>query len=110
VVTNWLVKPVEVDDVPVVMLGLWSDQPDRYGDFELRRFADEITTYLQQIPDTNQVTVFGGRPRTINVLLNPQSMTAHHIAAIDILQVIKVSNQLLDAGQITMANESIQLA
>ena len=109
VVTHWLVKPIEVDDVPILMLGLWSNRPDRYGDFELRRFADEITTYLQQIPDTNQVTVFGGRPRTINVLLNPQSMAAHHTAAIDILQAIKVSNQLLDAGQITMANESIQL-
>ncbi len=39
VVTNWLVKPVEVDDLPVLMPGLWSDQPDLYGDFELRRFC-----------------------------------------------------------------------
>jgi len=51
VVTNWLVKPIEVDDVPILMLGLWGNRPDRYGDFELRRFADEITTYLQQLPD-----------------------------------------------------------
>lgn len=33
VVANWYVKPAEVDDVPILVFGLWSDAPDRYGDF-----------------------------------------------------------------------------
>ena len=87
-VTNWIIKPVEVDDVPVVILGLWSSHPDLYGDFELRRFADEITTSLQQIDDTNQVSVTGGRARSINVLFNPQSMAARKTTATEIVRAI----------------------
>ncbi len=56
-VSNWIVKPLEIDDVPTVMLSLWSSQPDRYSDFKLRRFADGMTTSLQQIEDTNQVNI-----------------------------------------------------
>ncbi|WP_419589640.1 efflux RND transporter permease subunit [Thiolapillus sp.] len=70
-VKSWVVKPVEVDDVPIVLLALWSSQPDRYSDFELKRFADEITTHLQQIEDTNQIHITGGRSRAVNIALDP---------------------------------------
>ena len=33
VVTEWIVRPVEVDDVPIVLLALWSDDPVRYDDY-----------------------------------------------------------------------------
>ena len=45
----WVVKPVEVDDVPIVNVTLWSDQLDRYGDHELRRMAEEMQHELQAI-------------------------------------------------------------
>lgn len=37
VVSNWMLKPVEVDDAPILLLGLYSSDPQRYSDFELRR-------------------------------------------------------------------------
>ena len=40
--TAWVVKPVEVDDVPIVNVTLWCDRPERYGDYELRRMAEEV--------------------------------------------------------------------
>ncbi|MEE9326535.1 MAG: efflux RND transporter permease subunit, partial [Cocleimonas sp.] len=106
-VSDWIIKPLEVDDVPVVVLGLWSSQPERYGDFELRRFADEITTSLQQIEDTNQVNVVGGRARNINVLFNPQSMAARKTTAGDIVQAISASNQLHASGILSVDNQSV---
>ena len=106
-VSNWIIKPLEVDDVPVVVLGLWSSQPERYSDFELRRFADEITTSLQQIEDTNQVNVVGGRARNINVLFNPQSMAARKTTAGDIVQAISASNQLHSSGILSVDNQSV---
>jgi len=106
-VSNWVIKPLEVDDVPVVVLGLWSDQPDRYSDFELRRFADEITTSLQQIEDTNQVSIVGGRARSINVLFNPQSMAARKTTATEIIQAIASANQLQSAGIVSANNQSV---
>jgi len=106
-VSNWIIKPLEVDDVPVVVLGLWSNHPDRYSDFELRRFADEITTSLQQIEDTNQVSVIGGRARSINVLFNPQSMAARKTTASEIIQAIAAANQLRSAGIVSANNQSV---
>jgi len=106
-VSNWIIKPIEVDDVPIVVLGLWSKQPDRYSDFELRRFADEITTSLQQIEDTNQVSVVGGRARSINVLFNPQSMAARKTTATEIISAIAAANQLQNAGIVSANNQSV---
>ncbi len=108
-VSNWLVKPVEVDDVPIVVAGLWSSNPELYGDYELRRFADELTAELQQITDTNQINVIGGRTRTLKVLLNPQSMMARQTTALEVAQSIQGSNQLLNAGIVAVDNRVIQL-
>lgn len=109
VVSRWMMRPVEVDDVPIVMLGLWSDDPQRYSDFELRRIADEVSTFLQGIPSTSEVNVVGGRPRTVRILIDPESMGARSTTAQDIVQALAVSNVLLDAGDWTFANESIEL-
>jgi multidrug efflux pump subunit AcrB len=43
-VTGWVIKPVEVDDVPIVNLTLYSE---RASDFELRRVAEEVVDRLQ---------------------------------------------------------------
>jgi multidrug efflux pump subunit AcrB len=109
VVSQWLVHPVEVDDVPIVMLGLWSNDAGRYSDYELRRIADEVSTALQGIPQTGAVNVIGGRPRTIKILINPESMGARKTTTADIVSALAVSNMRLAAGHWTFGNESIVL-
>jgi multidrug efflux pump subunit AcrB len=109
VVSSWLLKPVEVDDVPIVVIGLWSDDGDRYSDYELRRMADEFATALQAIPQTSEVKVVGGRPRTLRVLVDPEAMAARRTTAADIVDALAVSNVLHGAGNLTLGNESIVL-
>lgn len=109
VVANWLLRPVEVDDVPIVMLGLWSDDAQRYSDFELRRMAQEVSTILQGIPATSEVNVVGGRPRTVRILIDPESMGARKTTAQDIVSSLTVSNILRSAGDWSFGNQSIQL-
>jgi multidrug efflux pump subunit AcrB len=109
VVANWQVSPVEVDDVPIVMLSLWTNAPERTSDFELRRIADEVTTYLQAIDNTSEVNVVGGRPRTIRILPSPESLAAHQSTAHDIIFALKVSNLLQGAGNWTLGGRSLQL-
>ena len=108
-VKSWVVKPVEVDDVPIVLLALWSSQPDRYSDFELKRFADEITTHLQQIEDTNQIHITGGRSRAVNIALDPQSLAARKTTTAEVVRAITASNQLHNAGLVAFNNDSIIL-
>ncbi len=109
VVSRWLLRPVEVDDVPIMLLGLWSDSPEQYGNYELRRLAEDVSTYLQGIEQTSEVNVVGGHPRTIRVLIDPESMGARNTTAADIFNAFRISNVLQSVDQWVFNNESIEL-
>ncbi|MDN3638636.1 efflux RND transporter permease subunit [Simiduia curdlanivorans] len=109
VVEQWLVRPVEVDDVPIMVLALWSDKPERYTDFELRRFAEELSTSLQAIPQTSEVNVVGGRPRTVTVYIDPESLSARKTTTADIVAALQVSNLLQSGGYWAFNNQAIEM-
>ncbi|TWT79854.1 Multidrug export protein AcrF [Planctomycetes bacterium CA13] len=98
-VSSWVVKPIEVDDVPIVIATLWSDQTDRYGDHELRRIGEEVQHELQAIPNTNRVEVIGGRPRRIYVNLDTQRLAAHKTSPLQVAQALQVSNVTVRNGE-----------
>jgi len=98
-VAGWVVKPVEVDDVPIVNVTLWSDRPELYGDHQLRRLAEQLQNELQPIPNTNRVWVIGGRPRRIRVELNPGQLAARHTSALEVVQALRASNVNVRAGR-----------
>ncbi|MEX1237672.1 MAG: efflux RND transporter permease subunit, partial [Pseudomonadales bacterium] len=98
VVSDWFVKPVEVDDVPIVVLALWSENPDLYNDYDLRRMANEISIALQAIPQTNRVEVTGGRPRQVRLLLDAEALAARQTTPIDVIEALAVSNRLTRTG------------
>jgi len=103
------VKPIEVDDVPIVMLGLWSSDSETVDDYSLRRLAEEVSTFLQAIESTSEVNIVGGRSREIQVNLNPEQMTARKIAMNEVLNAIHSSNALQHHGNITLENQSFRL-
>ncbi len=69
-VTGWVVKPKGINDVPIVDVTLWSD---RYGDYELRRIAEQVEVALQSVPDTGETSIVGGLPRQISIWLDTDS-------------------------------------
>lgn len=109
-VAGWQVNPIEVDDVPILMLALWSDLSEpKVSDYELKRVADEFANYLQTIPDTSEIKVVGGRERTIRVQLKPESLAARQSTHMDVLNALKVSNLLKQVGNWTLDQRSVQL-
>ena len=105
-VTGWVVKPVEIDDVPVVTFTLYSD---RATDMELRRVADEILHRLQSIPDTGRSFVVGGRSRELRVLLDPVRLAFHRVSAPEVMQALQRANVNLAAGSFNVANRELLL-
>jgi multidrug efflux pump subunit AcrB len=103
-VTGWVVKPVEVDDVPIVNVTLWSDT---YDDYALRRLAEQIQNELQAIRNTNRVWVIAGRPRQIRVELDPVRLAARRTSALQVAQALQVSNVQLRAGQFEQQDREI---
>ncbi len=105
-VTGWVIKPVEIDDVPIVTMTLYSD---RASDMELRRVADEILHRLQSIPDTGRSYVVGGRPRELRVLLDPVRLAFHRVSALEVMQALQRANVNLAAGSFNLMNREFLL-
>lgn len=103
-VASWVVKPMEVDDVPIVVATLWSRRPERYGDHELRRIAEELQLDLQSISNTNRVQVVGGRPRRIRVNLDSQRLAAHRTSPLQVARALQVSNINARSGEFEQQN------
>ncbi|MGD9031192.1 MAG: efflux RND transporter permease subunit [Desulfobacteraceae bacterium] len=106
-VKSWVVKPIEIDDVPIVVAVLWSDNPHLTGDHELRRLAEEIEHDLQSIENTNKLQVTGGRPRQIRVELDPNALAARRTAPLEVAWAIDISNKLLPAGEVQVVDQEI---
>jgi len=105
-VSSWVVKPIEIDDVPIAIVTLWSDEIDRYSDHELHRVAQEMQNELQAIPNTNRVWVVGGRPREVRVELATQKMASRQTTPLQIAEALRLSNLHSRIGNFEQQNES----
>lgn len=103
-VTGWVIRPVEIDDVPVVTFSLYSKV---YSDFELRRVADEILHRFQSISDTGRTYVVGGRSRQVRVLLHPEKMAARNVSVLEVVRALKGGNVNVRAGKMDIRNEEV---
>src|SRR3546814_1701325 len=63
-----IVKPKGIDDVPVMALTLWTDDPQR-GPRELAEIAHTLETELKRIPGTRDVFTIGAPDRAVLVEL-----------------------------------------
>ena len=93
-VTGWVVKPVEIDDVPVVTLTLTGSNDE----MALRRVAEEITQRLAAVKDVSRAYVVGGLPRVVNVYLLTDAMAGYGVSPLEIQRAIAGANVSKVAG------------
>ncbi|HOW19920.1 MAG TPA: efflux RND transporter permease subunit, partial [Phycisphaerae bacterium] len=98
-VAGWVVKPVEIDDVPIVTLTLTGS--DGYS---LRRVAEEMGNRLAHLPDISRINIIGGRPRQLLVHLSPDDMAGHNISPLEVERAIRAANVTLPAGSFDRNN------
>src|ERR1035441_4287562 len=92
---GWVVKPIDVDDVPIVTFTLTSGSRD---DYALRRMADDIVGRLQGVENAGVAYVVGGRPRELLIRPSAARMASYRIAALDLSRPIQASNSSVLAG------------
>ncbi|PLX82657.1 MAG: AcrB/AcrD/AcrF family protein [Desulfuromonas sp.] len=100
-VTGWVVKPIEVDDVPIVNLSLYSDGA---SDFDLRRVAEEVVDRLQSVKNTSVTTVIGGRPRQVRVDADPAALAARGLGLLDLERALQGANLEIPGGAFQQGN------
>jgi multidrug efflux pump subunit AcrB len=96
-----LIRPVDVDDVPILTISLSSD---RHSDNELRRVAVNLLEHLQRVEDTSVSFVHGGRPRQVNVYLDLDRMRRYNVTLLDIRQVLEATNVEIPSGTLVEQN------
>lgn len=99
-VSNWLVKPVEIDDVPIVVAALYSTNPAILDRQQLRRIADQATLGIKSLDATNRVEVIGGEPRKIQIELDTVAMANFKVTIDDLEQAIQYSNAKTQGKQV----------
>ncbi|TWT46264.1 Efflux pump membrane transporter BepG [Phycisphaerae bacterium RAS1] len=105
-VEGWVVKPVEIDDVPIVTLALTSATAD---EFTLRRTAEEVVERLASVRNTSRALLVGGRPRTAHVYLDPDRMQAYSVAPLGIRRAIMASGVTLTSGDFSRMDQAVQV-
>ena len=90
-----LVKPVSVDDVPVVTLTLWSKE---VSDSQLRTLALDVLQRLGSVPNTGKGFVVGGRADQIRVEVLMERLAGYGITLDRIANTIKGANSELATG------------
>ncbi|MCX7793478.1 MAG: efflux RND transporter permease subunit [Thermodesulfovibrionales bacterium] len=103
-VSQPLVKPKSIDDVPILAYTLWSD---RYSSYELRRIAQELCTEIKKDQDVSETHVIGGQKRQIRVILSPSRLRAYNLSAVQIMQMIQTSNVVIPSGSLQAENREI---
>ncbi len=105
-VTGWVMKPVEIDDVPIVTLAVKSANNDS---FALRRMAEELVERLAVVPQVSRAAVIGGQSRTVTIQLDPESLLSHRMTAVEVTRAVEGANAAQPAGSFTRGDEVVQV-
>ena len=96
-----LIKPMSIDDVPIVTLTLWGENYDWYS---LRRIAATLQNEIKKIEDVADVFIVGGTPREIRVVLDPQKLEAYRISPLYIAKLLQSANAQAISGKVNKGN------
>ncbi len=105
-VSEPLVKPKAVDDVPVVTLTLWSKDID---DAALRVLSLDLLQQINEIPNTSQGFVIGGRAEQIRVEVFPERLSGYGISLDQIAQTIKTANSETGLGKVEAGDQGFNV-
>lgn len=108
-VSQWLVKPVEIDDVPMVVAAIYSTDPELVDRSQLRRIADQASLGVKALENTNRVEVVGGEPRKIHVEFQSSLMANYRVTLDDLQRALQLSHSKLNAGSIQVGAQHVQL-
>lgn len=94
-VSEPLIKPRYIDDVPVLSLTFHGDGADHYT---LRRIAAETENLIKRETDVSSTKLIGGEQRRLTVSLDQVRVAAYGLDAWRIADILSAVNQEADAG------------
>jgi len=94
-VSDPLIKPRYIDDVPILSLTFHGDGADHYT---LRRVAAEVEDLVKREPNVSITKIIGGEQRRLAVNLDSGRMAALGLDGAKVSAMLNAANQEADAG------------
>ncbi len=101
-----IVKPKGIDDVPIVALTLWTEDPQRSAD-DLTRVAHTLETELKRVAGTRDLYTIGAPDRVVRVLFDPAKLSGYGLSLADLRRSLQATNASADAGFLVGDNREI---
>ncbi|MBS0002681.1 MAG: efflux RND transporter permease subunit [Thioalkalivibrio sp.] len=102
-VSDPMVKPKGVDDVPILTLTLWSHDVD---DAMLRQIALDSLQYLNEVPNSSQSFVVSGREEKVRIEVLPERLTGLNVTMDQIAGAVQAANAERTAGSVEVGSNS----
>ncbi len=105
-VKAWVLKPVEIDDVPIVTFALSGAGDDSA---QLRRIGEEMIERLASIKQVNRAYIVGGESRVVRVEVLPDRLQAFQLTLSDVQRAIRAANEVIPGDQIARNDTQLQI-
>ncbi|ARU31173.1 transporter [Sulfuriferula sp. AH1] len=96
-----LVKPINVDDVPILTLTLSSDT---LNDLQLRDISARVLEQLRNVPGVSFTQLTGGAQRAVNVWIDPARLSAAGLSLDQVDRMLQGANVSLPIGTLVDNN------
>ncbi len=101
-----IVKPINVDDVPIMTLTLASK---KQSDFELRHVAERVLEQVRNIPGVSFTEITGGHQRAVSIDIDPQRLAAAGLSLDQVDRMLGATNMSMPSGDLVDGNKNIPL-
>ena len=98
VVGQPIVKPKGIDDVPVMALTLWRDEPHTDAS-ALAEVAHTLEAELKRIPGTRDIYTIGAPDRAVLVTLDAAKLAAYGMGVDELAQALAAANVVRQPGE-----------
>ena len=105
---SW-VLPIDPLNIPVLSVSVTGDPADGWTPTSLRQFAEnQGVAALKEVPDVQNVEVYGGEKRQLRVVVNRDKLAAYGYSILDVRDAIDKNSVAKPAGTLTNgASETI---
>ncbi len=101
-----LITPLSVDDIPIVTLTLHGAH---YNRGQLDATAERLIDRLRSIDGVSTIDTYGGRPREVNVTLDPIKLAAYNLSPGQIAQALGATNVTRPVGSLRDGSRDISM-
>jgi multidrug efflux pump subunit AcrB len=106
-VSQPLVQPKSVDDVPVVTVTLWSLEMDDSG---LRQLAHDVLHHLEEVRDTGPGFIVGGRRQQVRIAVYPERLSGYGVSLEQVAETVRQANLERGAGDLESGDRMLSVS